>query len=323
MEEEGVKDLTKTLVSTRSLILEKAVLTNDAGPPKWQLGFCFVDDTPPTPEATEELLNRIAFIRSTHYGAFWDFTSDLSSKDTAYTALALPLHTDTTYFTDPAGLQMFHCLSHTLPSSSHATQSSLGGQSTLLDGFSAASHLHTQSPHHYSTLSTIPVPTHSSGEPTLSITPALRSAGFPVFNHDPPSSIPTPGALTQIRWNNDDRATKTSWESPQQMAQWYAAAQAWTNILRDEGNVLRFKLEPGRPLIFDNWRMLHGREAFVGKRRVCGGYRRRDRSSPFDDDISRERANFGFLRVALVNYDDFLSRYLMTNFGREDILRRI
>ncbi|KAI9623109.1 hypothetical protein KEM48_009534, partial [Puccinia striiformis f. sp. tritici PST-130] len=35
-------------------------------------GFCLVDDVPSNPEATEELLKRIAFIRETHYGAFWD-----------------------------------------------------------------------------------------------------------------------------------------------------------------------------------------------------------------------------------------------------------
>jgi hypothetical protein len=31
-------------------------------------GFCYVDGCPPTPEATESLLERIAFIRRTHYG---------------------------------------------------------------------------------------------------------------------------------------------------------------------------------------------------------------------------------------------------------------
>jgi trimethyllysine dioxygenase len=35
---------------------------------------------------------------------------------------------------------------------------------------------------------------------------------------------------------------------------------------------IRVQLEPGKPLIFDNWRMLHGRTSFIGKRRVCGGY---------------------------------------------------
>jgi hypothetical protein len=34
-------------------------------------------------------------------GGFYDFTSDLSSKDTAYTSESLEPHTDTTYFTDP------------------------------------------------------------------------------------------------------------------------------------------------------------------------------------------------------------------------------
>ena len=30
------------------------------------LGFCFVSGSPPTPEATERLANRIGFIRETH-----------------------------------------------------------------------------------------------------------------------------------------------------------------------------------------------------------------------------------------------------------------
>lgn len=75
---------------------------------------------PATPEATRTLLEQIGPIRNTHYGnhsclmslkwltyvntstgGFYDFTSDLSSKDTAYTSESLESHTDTTYFTDP------------------------------------------------------------------------------------------------------------------------------------------------------------------------------------------------------------------------------
>ena len=70
-------------------------------------------------------------------GGFWDFTSDLSSKDTAYTSLALDAHTDTSYFTDPAGYQMFHLLSH---------QGGSGGESLLVDGFRAAKILESESP---------------------------------------------------------------------------------------------------------------------------------------------------------------------------------
>lgn len=42
-----------------------------------------------------------------HYGGFWDFTSDLKHSDTAYTPLPLPAHTDTTYYSQSAGLQLF------------------------------------------------------------------------------------------------------------------------------------------------------------------------------------------------------------------------
>lgn len=46
-------------------------------PLSWQrkFGFCFINDTPVTPEATKELLERISFIRNTHYGTCFEFLS--------------------------------------------------------------------------------------------------------------------------------------------------------------------------------------------------------------------------------------------------------
>lgn len=228
-----------------------------------------------------------------YLGGFWDFTSDLASKDTAYTSLALPLHTDTTYFNDPAGLQLFHCLSHTAsgpavssetdPSSSTPSAQSLGGESLLLDGFAAASNLRAKDREAYTTLSSIRIPTHASGNADLSISPSrYPGVGFPVFNHyekasepssrELPETSPGPKSLAQVRWNNDDRATKTDWDSIKGMENWYGAARQWVTMLRNGGLEIEFKLEPGMPLIFDNWRMLHGRRAFRGKRRICGGY---------------------------------------------------
>jgi len=40
-------------------------------------------------------------------GGFWDFQPNLEHADTAYTTMALGVHTDTTYFTDPVGYA--HC----------------------------------------------------------------------------------------------------------------------------------------------------------------------------------------------------------------------
>ena len=218
-----------------------------------QYGFVFVDDMPATPEATETLLNLIGPIRNTHYGGFYDFTSDLASKDTAYTAEALEPHTDNTYFTEPAGLQALHMLSHTDGS---------GGESSLVDGVGAAAQLYAADQESYSILSTTGVHAHASGNDGISIQPAHP---FPTLSHAPET-----GYLMQVRWNNADRAGVATVTS--KLERWYEAAGKFDALLNDPKNQYWFKLQPGTTLIFDNWRVLHGRSAFTGKRRMCGGY---------------------------------------------------
>lgn len=228
-------------------------------------GFSFVANTPQTPEATQQLLERVSFIRPTQYGAFWDFTSEAKPVDTAYTNLALGLHTDTTYFSDPAGLQLFHCLQP-------ATEG--GGQSTFSDGFAAASQLFKINPDYFNILSSVRIASHASGSTTFGsfMNNAAHASGFPVFTHSVPHVRPTPKHLTQIRWNNDDRHSSTQWPSHERMIMWYRAARVWQELVSSPEFQFEVQLRPGMPVIFDNWRILHGRKAFEGRRRVCGGY---------------------------------------------------
>lgn len=240
-----------------------------------QYGFCYVDNTPfDTPDPTEQLLRRIAFIRETHYGGFYDFTADLASKDTAYTNIALEAHTDTTYFSDPAGLQAFHLLSHTDGS---------GGASLLVDGFKVAADLKQQDPEAYHVLATVNIHAHASGNEGISIQPYR---GFPVLEHDP-----TTGELLRVRWNTADRAGIGL--PIDTVGKWYDAARKFDALLKKKENEYWEQLTPGRVLIFDNWRVLHGRSAFTGKRRICGAY---------------------------LNRDDWISRFKMEEFGREKVL---
>jgi trimethyllysine dioxygenase len=239
-------------------------------------GFCYVDNTPfEKPDDTKQLLEKIAFIRETHYGGFYDFTSDLSSKDTAYTNIALEAHTDTTYFSDPAGLQAFHLLSHT---------EGEGGASLLVDGFKVAHELSQLDRKAYEVLSTVNVHAHASGNEGISIQPYR---GFPVLEHDPAT-----GDLLRVRWNSSDRA---SIELPiHEVEIWYDAARKFDALLKKKENEYWEQLVPGRVLIFDNWRVLHGRSAFTGKRRICGAY---------------------------VNRDDWISKFKMAEFGSEAVLK--
>lgn len=220
---------------------------------------CTLDHDPPMPH--------LANIAS---GGFWDFTADLTFKDTAYTNEFLGAHTDNTYFTDPARLQLFHLLSHTEGS---------GGENLLIDGFAAAAQLLLENPEHYAQLVKHRHPWHASGNEDTCIQP---SAMAPVF-----SIHPDLNKMYQIRWNNYDRAPKTNWSASEQ-TEWHRAARHYNEILQTRE--VWTKLKPGSALsksflpllwllqltcfvlVFDNWRMLHGRSEFTGKRRMCGGY---------------------------------------------------
>lgn len=48
-------------------------------------------------------MEKISYIRENIYGSVWDFTADMSVSDTAYSNIALQVHTDGSYFKDPPG----------------------------------------------------------------------------------------------------------------------------------------------------------------------------------------------------------------------------
>lgn len=151
--------------------------------------------------------------------------------------MALEAHTDTTYFTDPAGLQAFHLLSH---------QNGNGGASLLVDGFRAAEILRTESPKDFDTLCEIRIHSHASGNDGIHIMP---DCAFPVItlqetNSSEPKLLPR---LRSVRWNNDDRAALPPMD-PQKVTDFYRAAKNWVEILRRDEMQYWDQLRPGRPI---------------------------------------------------------------------------
>lgn len=241
-------------------------------------GFAFVEGTPyEDPADTQRLLERIAFIRVTHYGGFYDFVPDLAMADTAYTNLPLPAHTDTTYFTDPAGLQAFHLLSHHGPPETTTDDGSapLGGASLLVDGFHAARLLREEYPEDFDILTRVRLPWHASGNEGITLSPDRRYPVIEVVDEQDRETTGVNGRIHRVRWNNDDRGI-VPFGGPDadgiDPVRWYDAARKWQSILKRADVEYWNQLKPGRPLIFDNWRVMHGRSSFVGVRRMCGGY---------------------------------------------------
>ncbi|KAJ3197640.1 hypothetical protein HK101_002068 [Irineochytrium annulatum] len=248
----------------------KDIMNSDEGLGAWlrildSYGIAYASGVPATPEDTQALGERICFIRETHYGRFWDFTPNLAHGDTAYTTLGLPAHTDTTYFTDPIGLQLFHLLEF----------KGKGGESLHVDAFNLARQLKETQPWAYDALARILVPAHSAGDGNVTITPTPRS--YPILNIDPST-----GTLYQIRFNNDDRST-LSGLAPEDVELFYAALREWTRLVKDPKNECWSQMTPGTAVVMDNWRVLHGRSAFTGHRRLTGSYHN------WDDYRSRVR----------------------------------
>ena len=234
-----------------------AVMSSDGALARWleavaRFGFCFVTDVPTTPDATEALLHRIAYVRETVFGGMWDFQADLSMADTAYTPLELRPHTDGTYSHDAPGLQLLHCLAF----------DGTSGESTMVDGFRVAAQLRIADPAAYEVLSTVSVPGQYLGDGVH-----LR-AERPVFRHR------RDGLLEQVSFNNHDRAPFTL--PAGEMTSFYDALRAFERRVNDERLQWRRAMGPGDAVLFDNWRVLHGRLSYTGHRHLAGGYVNRE-----------------------------------------------
>jgi trimethyllysine dioxygenase len=219
-----------------------------------RFGFCMVEDVPATPQATCAVAERVAYIRVTIFGGYYDFSANLEHKDTAYTSMAIGPHTDGTYSLDAPGYQMFHCL---------AADCS-GGDNVLIDGFTVAQIMQRQHAGDYDVLRTVEIPgrylDHARGIQLM--------ARRPLFRHT------QSGELLQVSYNNHDRAPFVL--PLEQHRRFYRALATFAGLCADPSLHYRRRLLPGSVLLFDNWRLLHARDAYVGHRRLAGAYLNRE-----------------------------------------------
>lgn len=150
------------------------------------------------------------------------------------------------------GLQAFHILHH------HGE----GGESVFIDGFNIAKRLAAKSPWAYKSLSTERISAVSVGDSNTYMQQSPAS-GYPILNLDPITL-----ELYQIRFNNSDRSALR----PQDAILFYKALQEWIKLLKSPEFQLGIKLKPGTLVMFNNWRVLHGRSSFTGSRRLTGCY---------------------------------------------------
>lgn len=215
-------------------------------------GFAFVENTPTKVGAIEEISTMLSgYVMETHYGKLWEFSNEvMEHADTAYTASYLRGHIDNTYFSNPAGLQMLHCVEH----------EGRGGMNLLVDGFFVAEQLRKDDRASFDFLTSTTIPFQYKSEELH-----LKANG-PIIELDP-----FDGTISRIRFNTYDTQTLDCLNY-EDVAQYYKALKAFTELTCAPENQLWFKLVPGLLLIMGNWRVLHGRSSFTGKRTMQGCY---------------------------------------------------
>ncbi|XP_045108730.1 trimethyllysine dioxygenase, mitochondrial-like isoform X1 [Portunus trituberculatus] len=214
-------------------------------------GFAFISEVPTTEEATRLAVEKICPIKRNFFGEMWTFgNTGMDHFDTAYTSEFIGAHTDTTYFSQACRVQVFHCLEAACE----------GGENLLVDGFNVAQQFKDKHPEGYTFFSSKSFPSEyiEAGQ--------HHSCLDTIFRHNPET-----GGLTQIRYNIYDRAPLSS--IPQEkMQEFYLHFMNLTKVIRNPKNEHWLKLEPGKVLLIDNWRVMHGRKSFTGSRKMTGCY---------------------------------------------------
>ncbi len=192
------------------------------------------------PDGTDvgDVARRIGPIRDTNFGTTWDVIAEPGPVTNANTALALPPHVDLPTREYQPGIHL-HCL----------INEAQGGESVLVDGFRLAQEVRETRPDHYELLTNL-----RWDWANRSRTSDYRSTS-PIFvtNHL--------GDIEEVRFGNWLRAPLTSVPFDQ-VEQAYAAYRYVFALSFDQRFAIRFLLAPGDCMVFDNRRILHGRNPF-------------------------------------------------------------
>ena len=217
-----------------------------------EYGFVLLRDCPPNISTVEALSKQFSYARQTIFGGVWEFCANNDRDDSAYTDLALGAHTDSTYSHDAPGLQMLLCCEY----------EAVGGASTMVDGFKIAQEIKRTQPDLYALLEQVPISGSYIGDGVN-----LRSERT-VLRND------RHGMLEQVSFNHYDRLPLGLDYSD--LYGTYEALAYFEALAEKEQFQWKYTLKPGEMIIFDNWRVLHGREAFKGKRKFAGCYINRE-----------------------------------------------
>tara|TARA_R110001583_G_scaffold96101_2_gene240160 strand:- start:945 stop:2102 length:1158 start_codon:yes stop_codon:yes gene_type:complete len=216
-----------------------------------KFGLTVIEDMPNTAESTISLATRVDYLRQTNFGTTFNVESVESPINLAYTSISLPLHTDLSNQETPPGYQFLHCLANDCE----------GGESTFVDGLRVAEELKSQCPDHFKILAEQAIPFR------------FYDQDHDIRQHHTVINLDNFGNIIEIKYNAH---LADVFDLPANlMRDYYLAYRNLMARLRNERFKIEFKLQAGQMVVFDNRRVLHGRNKFEntsGRRHLHGCY---------------------------------------------------
>ncbi|WP_373356335.1 TauD/TfdA family dioxygenase [Pseudoroseicyclus sp. CXY001] len=214
-------------------------------------GLAIVTDMPDTDAGLTELVELMGQVRPTFFGLYFDVKTHINPTNTAYTASALELHTDTPAEEMAPGVQFLHCRANTVE----------GGQSLYADGVAVANDFRARDPEGFRLLSETPVPFYCEHD-TYDM--RSRQTIIELDEHGEVSGLTISQHMLDIS------------DLPQHLLDaWYPAFCRFGRMLQEPRYLMRFMMKAGECMVFDNHRIVHGRAAYSatsGDRYLRGTY---------------------------------------------------
>ena len=217
----------------------------------YEFGFVVIKNVPTENNYIVKFANSIGSVRRTNFGEHFNVKSKSNPNDLAYTTLHLSPHTDNPYRNPVPCIQLLHCIKN----------DSVGGNSTLTDGFYVAKFMKKKFPKYFNFLNSIKVRFTYQDSKTI-----LENWGETI-------ELNTDGSIKRVRLS--PRLDYVPVLKKDKLDQFYKARSLFIKLCNSKKFMIEFKLKPGDIMIMDNYRTLHGRTSYnmsVGERHLQGCY---------------------------------------------------
>ena len=218
----------------------------------FDLGFVVLENI--APENLESFLSSIGPLHNTDYGKNFQLEAKAKTADSRSPGDGCPLppHNDLSYWQGHRLAQFLYCVEH----------KAVGGESFVVDSFRVARDFSQHHPDFFQILADTPVKFWLID----------RNHEYVFCNTARILELDTEGNVTTVRFSKRNCRPHVPFE---QMESFYQAYSTFFGYLKNPDYQYHLRLKPGDCLLFQNFRILHGRTAFdpaTGPRKLNSGY---------------------------------------------------